>query len=272
MFKGIFFILVFYQVNSLTTENMKSSLSSRLYTDDFYKDIFSNPTHTLVVKGTASTSLESDLIKVGIKIETLDNHPYVAYQNNTNVANRIEEVFKNMKIQKKNVTTKDYRIFKEYESIYVPMNETWVSVFQGYKVINEMEVVLTNLKDVGNLIDNVVVGDDPVLITSVDFSFSPELSKKTSDSLLAVASKDAIERSAILAKSLNVIIQDIKSISVNQQTPHYSSRSILRKSYRSAHSLDTLAVAQEAPSIYRGTDIISMNIDVTYLIIKDDMY
>lgn len=57
----------------------------------------------------------------------------------------------NLGIPQTNITTTSYQISKDMRSEQV--NNTWVSVFKGYQVTNQIEVRLSNMANDMNLID-----------------------------------------------------------------------------------------------------------------------
>ena len=262
MIKEIILLTLILHVSSMSAEALKSSIGNKLISETYTNDVNKKEEHTLTITGTAFKALETNLIKLGIKIETLDPKVNLSYQNNTRVSNKVSKFLKQNGVPDKNITTLNYQITPTYRSEFIQHNNTWIKIFDGYTVTNHIQLTLSKIKDLGKLID-VLVLSGPVQITNINFQFSDDLMKRTKDSLLEDAALDALERAKITAGALGVTVDDVKSISISDYSPP--------SSYSFPYNYDRSLVAAEAttftpPTIYSGESNISINVYVTFVI------
>jgi hypothetical protein len=269
-FISIFFaILLSKSANSLTTETLKGSLLGTLNSNSFLMASQSPTTpiipteieHFLTITGTASSTVQTDLTLISLNVETLESELSASYRKNTFASNKLVEVFSNLGIPEKNVTTTSYDTNKQYRSVWVPFNSTWGQIFEGFKVSNKLEVRLSDLQKASELIDRALaIGS--ILVTNISFDYSKNLQKKLIDSLLPLAAKDAYDRAKISAQALRVLIDDVKSASVFEFTP------FPRQIPRSQQS--KMASAEyAAPEIFSGKTKVNVSVNVNFIITKE---
>lgn len=270
-------LCIFQKTLATKNEKIKASISNAINKLGTYSSnslaLTSNGEneHTISISGSATKTVEPNLIKLGIKVQTLDKVLKKSYMDNSIYSNRVTDIFKNMGIPKKNITTTNYEITPEYENIYIPANNSYVNVFKGYKVKNEMEVTLSKKDIAQNLMDKVVLSG-PVEVTHVTFDFSDGFIKSVKDSLLEEAALDAYERAKSIAEVLRVSIDDVKSINIdewifpifNQLAFNYSQQYL-----PAGVTAGTITTTLPPPKFYSGTNDISMNIRVVFIITKE---
>lgn len=220
--------------------------------------------HTLALTGKAMRELETNLIKIGINIETLDKVLKKSYDENSEVSNTVTKIFKQMGIPKRNITTTNYDITPVYENEYFSQNNSYVSVFKGYRVKNQLEVTLSKKLLAADLMDKVVLSG-PVLITYVTFGFTDGFVKNVKDSLLEEATLDAYSRARSIAETLNVSIEDVKLIRITD----FGMPSISQLDYK--YGKDYISGAGKGlapPTFYSGTKWVTMDVGVTFVIVK----
>lgn len=267
----LFLVLISNQANSLTTESTKGSLLSELNSNSFLMASQLQPNipkeieHFLTITGTASRTVQTDLVLIGLNVQTLDLELSTSYRENTLASNKLAKIFKDLKIPERNITTTSYDTIKKHRNVWVPYNSTWGDIFEGYQVSNKLEVMLSDIKIASDLIDRALaVG--PVLVTSISFDYSKIMQKKLKDKLLPIAAKDAITRAKISAQALRVTIDDVESASVSefQPFPVYARQ----EQYRIAQD-NGIAAASFAPEIFAGKTKVETNIFVKFIISKD---
>jgi len=258
--------LLLLSKSSLNLINNKKSISESMVLsltnlDQFPKE--NNIEHILSITGKASDTADTDIIKIGIKVETLDRSLLNSYRKNTNSSNYITKVFKKLKIPLNNLTTKEYNMVKSTRSVYNATNNMNTEIFEGYRIINEIEITLIDINKTGKLIEEAMKLDH-VLISKINFEYSKKLNKEISKRLLQQAAIDASERAKTTAKALDLNIKDVKSI--NEQGSIYEERR-------------TISILTEAPIYHGATNItgpviyserysLSVNLAVNFIISK----
>lgn len=263
------------KANSLTTETLKGSLIGALSANSFsMAPVGANQQqttpaeieHFLTITGTASRTVITDLILIGLNVETLDISLGTSYRENTQASNELSKVFKELNIPDRNITTTSYDTTKKYRSVWVPYNSTWGQIFEGYLVSNKMEVRLSDVKKVSDLIERALaIGS--VLVTSISFDYSRVLQKKLKDTLLPLAAEDAVNRAKISAQALRVVIDDVKSANVEDITPFPVNARNQQQQQNIAYAIQ--AESQTAPQIFAGRTKVDVNVYVNFIIMKE---
>lgn len=223
--------------------------------------------HTIAVRGTASKGVESNLIKLRVKIESKDKLVNLAYINNTVVSSKVIKSISDMKIPEKNITTVNYQIYPLYRSEFAKDTSTWNQVFDGYQVTNTLQIEMSNVKKVSELISKITSSNN-VSIESINFDFSPDLQQKIKDSLLDQAAEDAKNKALILANKYNVDIVDVKSISFNDYSPPVGYPLPYRYDMITPAAAVAASPVMAPPQIFAGTSNVSIDISVLFIIKK----
>jgi len=259
----ILFFIAF--TRNLKTESLKGSLLSNM---NSFSTISTNAQgdieHHLTITGSASRIVTTNLIIIGLNVETLDMELSESYRRNTLASNRLSEVFSELGIPDRNITTTSYETEKKYRSVYNTVNNTWGQIFEGYKVSNKLNIVLADLSIVSSLIDKALsIGN--VLITNISFEYSIPLQKKIKDTILPLAARDALSRAKISANALKVNIDDVKSVNVINDMPFISQ---VRRAENQQNIAESAAI-NSAPEIFKGKSRVEVNVYVDFLISKD---
>jgi len=221
--------------------------------------------HTLSMIGSAMKEIETNLIRIGINIETLDKVLKKSYEDNSKTSNKVTKVFEQMGIPKRNITTTNYEITPVYENEYFAANNSYVSVFKGYRVKNQLDVTLTQKKMASDLLDKVVLSG-PVTISQVTFSYTDGFIKSIKDSLLEEAAMDAYERAKSISPTLRISIEDVKLINI--QDFSVPQANLLRYNYEKAY-ISGAGPSLAPPTFYSGKQWVTMNVGVTFVIVKE---
>jgi len=265
--------LISFSLSTLT--NLELKLNNKVKTlskNTLTHDSEEKKEHTLSITGTAIKEIEPNLIKVGIKIETLDKILKKSYDENSKVSNLVTKVFANKKIEKDNISTTNYEIKPIYEKKYFADTNKHTNIFMGYRVINEMEVSLEKKLIAQELIDDTVL-QGPVFITYVKFVYTEDLIKKTKDSLLSEASVNALNLSKKIANVLTMKVDDVKNVNIDDFV--YPRSNVLNYNYDSRYIKKSNgndngngAFKMPPPTFYAGADYVKMNVKAVFVIMK----
>jgi len=242
--------------NALNSFSTESTLQSQTPLDT---------EHTLSLSGSAMREVETNLIIIGINIETLNLILKDSFTQNSQTSSRVTKVFEQMGIPKNNITTTNYEITPVYENEYFQTNNSYVSVFKGYQVKNQLAVTLSKKRLAADLMDKVVLSG-PVLITYVSFGFSEGFIKSVKDSLLEKATLNSYESASSIAKTLGISIEDVKLISINDFQWPMSNQ--LNFQYEKGN-ISGAGAKMAPPTFYSGTQWVSINVGVTFVIVKE---
>jgi uncharacterized protein YggE len=253
--------LFLYLVESASIRQTSQPTASNLIADAASNRIAPIPVYsiplqenTMMVQGSASVNVPTDLIKVGVSIETNHKDAKRAYTMNNEISQSVDRVLKTINVPEQNITTTDYRINQDYTSVYVPENNTYVSIFKGYIVSNNLEIQLNDLNMATEVIDKVI--DAGVnKIGYVNFEVSPELQKKVQYNLISYATQDAINKATILADNLGLDLVAVKSVKMGDSAP--DAYPLVR--------MDAMAMGGATSSkLYTGNSKQSISVDITF--------
>lgn len=168
----------------------------------------------LSITGLASSSIETDLIILTLRVESFNKTLNEAYRTNIGISNEVSEIYQKLNIPDKNITTKRYSSEEKYTEHIIGtsigpkrINRT----FEGYTIVNEMEIIMSDVRIVSDLIEQTMLTGF-VLITDLKFVYSRLLKKILEKELLTISVKDALQRAHLTANILNTKIIDVKKV------------------------------------------------------------
>jgi uncharacterized protein YggE len=221
--------------------------------------------NTLTVSGSAQKYLDAVLIKIGITISHKDMSASNALKLNSQHSENVAEAIKGLGIPSKNITTTDFKIGSESDSVYNEGNRTYTQVFTGYKVDNALEVTISNLTLAGRLIDR-AINAGAKEINYVRFDVPANQLKNVRDSLIKDASDVAINRAKLAAKAFNVTIDDVKSIIISSYSfPMISQSNVIQQNAALVEEKDS----DDSPTIFgSNTNLASLDVSATFIVKK----
>lgn len=262
--KGLFSLLIIFLLQNifpLSNYAMKNMLSFEME----HNFTQFKPDHILTITGTASQRLDTNVVILSISIQTVDISLSESYRKNTISSNRVTAILKENQIPDRNVTTRSYYIQKQFKTIFIPSNRTTVEVFEGFKIVNALDIRLSDANKVPNLIDNLIRAEN-VLVNRVSFQLSKGLRKLVSDRLLRQAAEDALERASVTADTLDLTIDDIKRINVRENYQIWDDG--VEESVNGDIGIRRAGRAASAPRIFSGTSNIETRMLVDFIIKK----
>jgi uncharacterized protein YggE len=262
----LFSLIGFSFIKSLTKKTIKNSLMTGMNSFT-YASINSKgeSEHYLKITGTGLKTVPSDLILLRLNVETLYMDQKESYLKNTLASYNLSNAFSQLNIPEKNITTKSYNIFKKFRSVQNATSGKYDEIFEGYKVSNKMDVSLSSLELVYELIDRALsIGN--ILIRQILFDYSRPLQNVLRNSLLPVAAKDAVDRAKLSADALKVTIDDVKSTRIYESAPiqlppDYEENNFYLRSYYSS-----ARIGRSGPQIFKGKKEIEVSIFVDFII------
>lgn len=109
------------------------------------------PGHSITVIGQGEVFAVPDIATIQLEVNTTNERLSIAQQENAATMNNIIQTLIQMGIPRENIQTVNYSVYPKYD--YVNGEQ----VFKGYEVANSIMVKLTDIQQVGNVIDTAVM-------------------------------------------------------------------------------------------------------------------
>jgi uncharacterized protein YggE len=213
---------------------------------------------TLSVSGTATTSVDPDLLNVQFGVEVQKETAKEAFDANSQQMNAIVDAIKSVGVTESEISTTQLTIYPVYESYQEKETGIYKQRLIGYSVSNIIRVETKNLSLASDIIDSAVqAGANRV--DMVYFTLSPQKQMQVSDSLLAEAIENAESKAEKALVPLNYQIIGIKHVSLSEfgyppPIPYY-------KAY------DAMGVAESARApVFSSDQDVSTTASVVFII------
>lgn len=204
-----------------------------------FAEKYSAPSYKITVTGEAVINIEPNMAMVTIGVESFDKSVIEAEQENKQSVIGLINTLLNNNIEKKDITTKNFNIYKKYTYDKVEKHT-------GYQVVNTVEFVTDQLENIGKLISNLIQNGANTL-GGIRFYVKDTASIK--EQALSAALANATKKAEALSSSGSVQIAKI----VEENTYHTPFRYEVMAS-------DT----KTASNIASGECVISASIKVEY--------
>jgi uncharacterized protein len=170
---------------------------------------------TISVTGTATTSVDPDLLNVQFGVEVQKVTAKEAFDANSQLMNAIVDAIKAVGITEDEISTTQLTIYPVYESYQEKETGIYKQKLVGYSVSNIIHVETKKLGLASDIIDSAVqAGANRV--DSVYFALSPQKQMQVSDDLLAEAIKNAKSKAEKALVPLDYQITGIKHVSLSE--------------------------------------------------------
>ena len=201
----------------------------------------------LSVSGDASTYVIPDTVSISIGVITRAPTAKEASDKNAVSMNAVMNALKNLGLQDRDIRTSFISIQPEYNY----SRDGGSPDIVGYSASNNVQITTTMIDKISDILDkSVSAGANQV--SGISFMVSEEKQKQIRDELLSNAVNDAKSKADNLAKSLDVRIVDVKTISISEGAQPFPL---------------TQAVAEKAATpIQPGESRVTLSVQVTYVI------
>ena len=209
--------------------------------NDFNNDECSPNRLKVIGKGTVS--VKPDLAEIVVGVITEDLQLEVAQEENAKITQEVINSIRALGIPLKNIQTENYSIRPNYDYI------NGKQVFRGYEVINNLKILISNINNVGEVIDT-AVSNGANSLTGIIFIVSDET--KYYYEALRRALQDAQNKARVLADQLKVKL-NIIPIQINEQNETTSTPLVM-----------TLKSTSNTTPIEAGENIINADIEAIF--------
>lgn len=208
------------------------------------------------VTGTATSSVEPDLVNISFGVEIQEKTAQDALAANSQLMNKVIDAIKQVGITDSEISTSQFNIYPVY-NYYQEETGKNVQELIGYRVSNIVNVKTEKLDSVATVIDS-AVNAGVNRVDSVFFSLSPEIASKLKDDLLAKAVLNAKSKAEIALSPLNYQIIGVKEISLTEFSIPYP---------QPMYDMGYAAMEKSAPTpIFSSDQDISTSATVVFLI------
>lgn len=107
-------------------------------------------TRKIIVIGNGEIAVEPDIAVVQLEVVTVNEQLSEAQRENAIVMNNVIQSLLRLGIPRENIQTVSYTIFPKYDYV------NGVQIFRGYEVSNAISVKITDIQQVGRVIDTAV--------------------------------------------------------------------------------------------------------------------
>jgi len=167
------------------------------------------------VTGTATTSVEPDLLVITFGVETQEKTAKQSLESNSQIMTSVVTAIKSVGITEDELSTSRLNIFPVYDSYRDQLTGKYTQDLIGYRVTNTITVETTNLDSAADVIDSAVqAGVNRV--DSVYFTLSPEKQLDVKDQLIGKAVLNAKSKAEKALTPLNHKIIGVKAISLSE--------------------------------------------------------
>lgn len=197
----------------------------------------------LKVIGKGTISVKPDLAEIVVGVITEDLQLEVAQEKNAKITQDVINSLRDLGIPLKNIQTENYSIRPNYDYI------NGKQVFRGYEVINNLKILISNVNNVGVVIDT-AVSNGANSLTGIIFIVSDET--KYYYEALRRALQDAQNKARVVADQLKVKL-NIIPIQINEQNETTSTPLVM-----------TLKSTSNTTPIEAGENIINADIEAIF--------
>ena len=167
------------------------------------------------VTGTATESVEPDLLVITFGMETQEKTAKEALDSNSIQMNTVISAIKQAGISESEISTSSFNIYPVYESHEDKLTGRWTQEIVGYGVSNIVTVQTAKLDSAASIIDN-AVNSGVNRVDSVYFSLASSTQQKLKDDLLEKAVINAKIRAEKALKPLDYQIIGVKYVSLDE--------------------------------------------------------
>jgi len=167
------------------------------------------------VTGTATTSVDPDLLVIQFGVETQENTAKQALEANSNLMTNVVDAIINAGISEDDISTSRFNIQPIYDSYQEKDTGRYTQELKGYRVSNIVMVETENLDSAADIIDGgVTAGANRV--DSVYFTLSPQMQLDVKDDLISQAVENAKSKANKALEPVNHKIIGVKAISLSE--------------------------------------------------------
>ena len=177
---------------------MKLNLGQERWRPMYYpyvQQFTSQQRRVMTVTGIGDLSVAPDTVYIQLEVRTESQQLSQAQQENAAAMNQVIASLLQLGISRENIKTVSYNVTPQYD--YIEGKQ----VFRGYEVTNAITVKITNIAQVGNVID-VAVQNGANNVSNIRFKVGDE--QLHYQQALSLALKNAVEKAQTIAETMQL--------------------------------------------------------------------
>lgn len=238
---------------------MNSSLQNELSSNG--GNFIQEEKNVIVVSGQSQVEVAPDIAYVNVSVSVENKDAKEAQEEASNIMNTIYDELKEFGIEKEDLETTNYNInqIRDYRYESKMKEEGKIPTPIGYRVSNTMNIKVSNIEEVGNVIDKITKKEN-VSIGNLRFDLSDD--NKGSKEAIEKATQNAKDQAETVAETLGVKIKGVKKVNIGNVD---SGQPYPYNNYRMYGKSVDESVAEPTP-ISSGNLNVSANVQVEFII------
>ena len=167
------------------------------------------------VTGTATSSVEPDLLVITFGVENQEKSARDALSANSESMMRIVDTIMSLGISEDEISTSRISIYPIYDNYRDPVTEKYTQELIGYRVTNTISVETNQLDKAADIIDG-AVSSGANRVDNVSFTLSPQKQLDVKDDLLGKAVLNAKKKAENALSPLDHKIIGVKAITLSE--------------------------------------------------------
>ena len=202
-------LLVAVMMISVSALNLESSKATA------QEVIAASDERIISVTGTATTSVEPDLLVITFGVETQEITAKEALDANSKTMNDIVDAIQSVGILEDEISTSRFNIYPVYDGYEDPITQRRKQELTGYKVTNTITVDTMQMDLAADIIDSAVTSGAN-RVDNVSFTLSQEKHLELKDDLIEKAIMNAKMKAEKALSPLDYSITGVKAISLSE--------------------------------------------------------
>ena len=167
------------------------------------------------VIGTATASVDPDLLVITFGMETQEKTAKEALSKNSEAMNSVVNAIMSLGISENEISTSRFNIYPVYENYKDTETDRYTQELVGYKVTNTITTKTSQLDKAADIIDS-AVSSGANRVDNVFFTLSPQKQIDIKDDLLGKAVLNAKKKAENALAPLNHKIIGVKAVSLSE--------------------------------------------------------
>ena len=176
---------------------------------------FPSRERVISVTGTATTSVEPDLLVITFGVETQEKSAKDALAANSESMTSIVNTLRSLGVSEDDISTSRISIYPIYDSYRDSVTEKYTQELVGYRVTNTITVETEQLNKAADIIDG-GVSSGANRVDNVSFTLSPEKQLEVKDNLLGQAVLNAKKKAENALAPLDHKIVGVKAVTLSE--------------------------------------------------------
>jgi uncharacterized protein YggE len=207
------------------------------------------PQKTISLSGAGTSSGQADEAKVTLGVQTEDVSASEAIQDNADLMSAVIQAVKALGFTDEDMQTIGYSVSPNYN---------WeIRQVTGYTVSNMIQITISDLKQVGPVIDAAGAAGANV-VNGISFELSDTKMQELKNQAYIAALNDAQDKANLIADTMSLTISGVQSVTENSYVP-------ARAYYDMAEAGAVKSSAAPTP-IIEGSLTVTVNVYIVYLI------